>query len=164
MTEFLYLRRKFDLIIMDGAYPECSVGLAYYFKIPFMYMNTVAFYTGSITLSGSPAPYSVTPFVAKPYTDSMNLYERTLNTIWYMIAYTAHSIMVRFMLQDVLRKHFGDDIPNVYDISKNVSFILQNGHYTVTYPRPYLPNVAEIACIHCKPSKPLPNVRNFRIN
>lgn len=143
---------------MDGAYPECSVGLAYYFKIPFMYMNTVAFYTGSITLAGSPAPYSVTPFVAKPYTDAMNLYERTLNTIWYMIAYTAHSIMVRFILQDVLRKHFGNDIPNAYDISKNVSFILQNGHYTVTYPRPYLPNVAEIACIHCKPSNALPSV------
>lgn len=24
-----------------------------------------------------------------------------------------------------------------------------------------MPNVAEIACIHCKPAKPLPNVSNF---
>lgn len=158
MAEFLYVRRKYDLIIMDGAYPECSVGLVYYFKVPFMYMNTVAFYTGSITLAGSPAPYSMTPFISKAFTDSMNLYERTVNTMWYMIAYTAHNILARFMIQDVLRKHFGNEIPNIYDISRNVSFILQNGHYTVTYPRPYLPNVAEIACIHCKPPNPLPNV------
>jgi hypothetical protein len=47
-------------------------------------------------------------------------------------------------------------MPHVFDMVKNVSFILQNGHVTVTYPRPYLPNVAEIACIHCKPAKPLP--------
>lgn len=56
--------------------------------------------------------------------------------------------------QGVLRKHFGD-IPAVHDIAKNVSFILQNGHASVSYPRPYLPNVAEIACIHCKPAEPL---------
>lgn len=62
------------------------------------------------------------------------------------------------MIQDVVRRHFGNDVPPIYEMSKNVSFILQNGHTTVTYPRPYLPNVAEIACIHCKRAKPLPDV------
>jgi len=47
-------------------------------------------------------------------------------------------------LQTVVRKHLGDDIPNVYDISRNVSFILQNSHFTVSYPRAFMPNVAEI--------------------
>lgn len=62
------------------------------------------------------------------------------------------------VLQQVVRKHLGDSIPSVHDISKNVSFILQNGHPVVSYPRPLLPNVAEIACIHCKPASPLPSV------
>lgn len=62
------------------------------------------------------------------------------------------------VLQQVVRKHLGDSIPAVHDISKNVSFILQNGHPVVSYPRPLLPNVAEIACIHCKPASPLPSV------
>lgn len=63
------------------------------------------------------------------------------------------------MVQNIVREHFGRDVPSVYDLGRNVSFILQNGHATVTYPRPYLPNVAEIACIHCKRAKPLPEVR-----
>lgn len=163
MVKFLHQPRKFDLIIMDGVYPECSVGLAYFYKIPFMYINTVAFYTGSITLAGSPAPFSVTPFVSQPFTDNMNLLQRTLNTAWYIFTYTVHSLVIRFILQDVLRKHLGNDIPHVYDISKNVSFILQNGHHTVTYPRPYLPNVAEIACIHCKSAKALTTVSSIRL-
>lgn len=56
----------------------------------------------------------------------------------------------------VARNHVGADMPHPYDMAKNVSFILQNGHPSVSYPRPFLPNVAEIACIHCKPAGPLP--------
>lgn len=59
-------------------------------------------------------------------------------------------------LQSIVRKHLGPDVPFVYDISRNVSFTLQNGHATVSYPRPLLPNVAEIACIHCRPATVLP--------
>lgn len=123
-----------------------------------MYINTVGFYTGSLSLAGNPAPYSVTPFLARPFTDSMNLMQRSMNTLWNLAANSVHSLMVRMFLQSVVRKHFGQDTPLVYDLSKNVSFILQNAHATVTYPRAYLPNVAEIACIHCKRAKPLPDV------
>lgn len=35
---------------MDGAYPECSLGFAYHYNIPFMYINTVGFYTGNCSL------------------------------------------------------------------------------------------------------------------
>lgn len=154
----LYSSQTFDLIVMDGAYPECSLGFVHHYKVPFMYMNTVGFYMGSISIAGSPTPYSVIPFLARPYTDSMNLFQRTVNTAFNVAANVMHSFLVRFLIQDVVRNHFGDDVPGIYEISKNVSFILQNGHATVTYPRPYLPNVAEIACIHCRIPKALPDV------
>uniref|UniRef100_A0A336LS21 CSON002583 protein n=1 Tax=Culicoides sonorensis TaxID=179676 RepID=A0A336LS21_CULSO len=32
-----------------------------------------------------------------------------------------------------------------------------NGHPTLTYARPFFPNVAEIACVHCKEAEQLPN-------
>lgn len=50
--------------------------------------------------------------------------------------------------------------PNV--VARNVSFILQNAHAVVTNPRPYYPNVAEIACIHCRPAEKLsPELNEF---
>lgn len=156
MIDFLQSRQQFDLIIMDGAFPECSLGLAYHFKVPFMYINTVAFYTGSLSLAGNPNPYSVTPFFGLPYTDSMSLYHRTMNTMFHWSTSFIHSLSMTWLLEPVLRNHFGRDMPPVYELSRNVSFTLQNGHATVTYPRPYLPNVAEIACIHCKPPRTLP--------
>lgn len=74
------MNRQFDLLILDGAFPECAVGLAYLFKAPFMYINTVGFYMGSISLAGSPAPFSITPVLHKSFTDDMNLLDRAMNT------------------------------------------------------------------------------------
>lgn len=86
------LNRHFDLVILDGAFPECAVGLAYTFRVPFMYINTVGFYTGSLSLAGNPAPYSITPVFFSSFTDDMNLYQRLLNTVYTMFAFTVHRV------------------------------------------------------------------------
>ncbi|XP_035437704.2 UDP-glucosyltransferase 2 [Spodoptera frugiperda] len=151
---FLRSGRTFDLVILDGTYPECALGIVYKLKVPFMYINTVGFYTMPLTNSGSPAPYSVTPFFGKAFTDNMGIFDRALNAIFHAAIIPFHAFSMQ-ILQGVLRRNFGQQIPHVYDMAKNVSFILQNGHYSVSYPRPYLPNVAEVACIHCKEAKPL---------
>ncbi|CAB3227795.1 unnamed protein product [Arctia plantaginis] len=151
---FLRSGRSFDLIVLDGAYPECALGIAYKFKVPFMYINTVGFYSTPFSISGSPTPYSVTPFFGYGFTDNMGILEKTLNAAFQIGSSAAHAFSMQ-LLQGVLRRNFGSQVPHVYDMAKNVSFILQNGHYSVSYPRPYLPNVAEVACIHCKEPKVL---------
>lgn len=72
--------RSFDLAILDGAFPECLLGLVYQYKIPFMYINTVGFYTGSLSVAGNPGSYAITPNFYSRFTDSMSLYERAINT------------------------------------------------------------------------------------
>lgn len=84
------------------------------------------------------------------------------NFCFYALANLMHSVMTRGKIQGIVRKHFGSDMPGIYEMSKNVSFILQNGHYVLTYSRPFLPNVAEIACLHCKPAKKLPEVSRIK--
>lgn len=143
---------------MDGAFPECTLGLSHHFRLPFMYLNTVGFYTGSLSLAGNPAPFSVTPFFAHATSDKMTLLERIYNTGINVFANVLHKYTIDTVDQ-ILRDNFGPGIKPAYEMASNVSFILQNAHATVTYPRPYLPNVAEVACIHCKPAKPLPKVR-----
>lgn len=152
--------RSYDLVILDGAYPECAVALAFHFRAPFMYtyINTVAFYMGSVAHGGGPVPFSVTPFFARPFSDNMGFPDRALNAIYLTGIEVIHTVFIRWCLEYLMKAYFGPSMPHVFDMVKNVSFILQNGHATVTYPRPYLPNVAEIACIHCRPANPLPKV------
>ncbi|KAL3265257.1 hypothetical protein HHI36_009471 [Cryptolaemus montrouzieri] len=155
--EMLYFHKTFDLVILDGAFPECGLGFVKHYKAPFMYINTVALYTGSLSLAGNPNPYSITPFLATSYTDIMKLHQRIANAVWHWAGNMLHAMMTKWMLQAILNKRFGDDMPPIYQFSSNVSFILQNSHPAVTYSKAYLPNVAEIACIHCREPKPLPS-------
>jgi hypothetical protein len=113
---------------------------------------------GSVAHGGGPVPFSVTPFFARPFTDNMGFQDRALNAIYLTGIEIVHTVFIRCGLEYLMKNYFGPSMPHVFDMVKNVSFILQNGHATVTYPRPYLPNVAEIACIHCRPAKPLPKV------
>ncbi|XP_058981803.1 2-hydroxyacylsphingosine 1-beta-galactosyltransferase [Musca domestica] len=149
------MNRNFDLAILDGAYPECALGMVYQYKIPFMYMNTVGFYTGSLSISGNPGSYAVTPNFYTTFTDNMNLLERAANTGIQIFSDLMHQFVMACVYR-VMKQRLGHQIPHPYEISKNVSFILQNGHAVVSYPRSLNPNVAEVACIHCKPAKPLP--------
>ncbi|XP_030384691.1 UDP-glucuronosyltransferase 2C1 [Scaptodrosophila lebanonensis] len=149
------LNRNFDLAILDGAFPECVLGMFYQKRTPFMYINTVGFYMGSLSLAGNPASYAITPNFYSKYTDTMTLYERSVNTFMQLGQNVLHSYVMRRTHQ-VLRDHLGPQIPHPYDMSRNVSFILQNGHAVVSYPRAFNPNVAEVACIHCKPARALP--------
>ncbi|EDV97379.1 UDP-glucosyltransferase 2 [Drosophila grimshawi] len=147
--------RTFELAILDGAFPECLLGLIYQHRTPFMYVNTVGFYMASLSRAGNPASYAVTPNFYSRLTDTMSLYERALNTGMQIGQNILHNYVMR-RTHRILRDHLGSHIPHPYDMSRNVSFILQNGHAVVSYPRPFLPNVAEVACIHCKPARPLP--------
>jgi hypothetical protein len=86
------LNSKFNLLILDGAYPECALGLQYKFNVPFMYINTVGFYTGTIARSGSPAPYSITPHFSVALTDDMNFVQRATNSAVHIVLQTFHSV------------------------------------------------------------------------
>lgn len=84
--------RKFQLLILDGAYPECALALAHRFRVPFMYINTVGFYTGSLSLAGNPSVYSVSPAFYSSYTDDMTMIQRTVNTVLHIFANVVHAV------------------------------------------------------------------------
>lgn len=94
------LNRSFDLAILDGAYPECALGMVHHYKIPFMYMNTVGFYTGSLSISGNPISYAVTPNFYTSFTDDMNLIQRAINTGIQIFSNTLHKVRFQRLLHN----------------------------------------------------------------
>lgn len=66
--------------------------MQYKFDIPFMYLNTVGFYTGTVSRSGSPAPYSITPSFAIAMTDNMNFIQRVTNSLAHVVLSVSHAV------------------------------------------------------------------------
>lgn len=103
------LNQRFDLLIADGAFPECSMGLVHKYQVPFMYINTVAFYTGSLSLAGNPAPYSVTPVFYSTFTDNMTMMQRAANVAMYAFMNICHAVSVlKFFIKFFLWQFFID--------------------------------------------------------
>lgn len=42
-------------------------------------------------------------------------------------------------------------MPDVRELISEVPVTLQNSHYSVAEPLPYLANVVNVACLHCRP-------------
>lgn len=59
----------------------------------------------------------------------------------------------------ILRKKFGDKIPSVTDLSRNLSLMLVNTHYSLTGARPVSQSVVEIGGAHIKEAEPIEKVK-----
>ncbi|XP_076682180.1 UDP-glycosyltransferase family 50 member B3 [Andrena cerasifolii] len=144
-------RARWDIVVLDGSYPECVLGVLHGENVPTIMLNTVALYTGTISRQGNPSPWSITPYFGRPFTQDMNIFERVLNVACLVTLRIMHWIMITGYLQPVLRQHLGDQLPDVRDLTMEVPLTLQNSHYSVADSVPYLTNVVNVACLHCNP-------------
>lgn len=84
--------RKFDLAILDGAFPECALAMIYKMKVPFMFLNSVGLYTGSLSRAGNPVLPSFTPAFSGQLTENMNFFERLTNNAVHITLNIMHSV------------------------------------------------------------------------
>lgn len=66
--------------------------------------------------------------------------------------------------QKIAEKYFGNDIPHIIDVAKNMSLILINQEPLLAYARPEIPSIVHFSGLHlAKTPPPLPKVRYFMI-
>lgn len=56
------------------------------------------------------------------------------------------------------RKFFGPDIPDLTDLAYNTSLLFVNSHFSIHQSRPMVPNFIEIGGLHINEPVPLPEV------
>ncbi|XP_012284570.1 UDP-glucuronosyltransferase 2C1 [Orussus abietinus] len=144
--------RHWDVAILDGAYAECLLGILHGENVPTIMLNTVALYSGSISRQGNPSPWSITPYFGKSLTQDMNFFERVLNVAYLATLEVMHWIMITGYVQPILRKYLGSQVPDVRELVSEVPLTLQNSHYSVADTMPYMSNVVNVACLHCRPA------------
>ncbi|XP_033336101.1 UDP-glycosyltransferase family 50 member B3 [Megalopta genalis] len=145
-------RMRWDVAVVDGAFPECLLGVLYGENVPTIMLNTVALYSGSIGRQGNPSPWSITPYFGKPITQDMSFFQRLLNAACLVTLQIMHWIMTTGYIQPILRRYLGEQLPDVRDLTAEVPLTLQNSHYSVADSLPYLANVVNVACLHCNPA------------
>lgn len=151
---------KFDLIISTIFFSDCYLGFVHKFEAPLIFISPGGHVFGSHEFIGDPDPWSHVPAIMLPYTDRMNFQERFLNTLFGLI-FKATRWYINSLQDNVMRRHFGSDVPFVGDLQRNASLMLLNTHVSLSYPRPTVPNVIYVGGMHVKPPKELPKVSGF---
>jgi glucuronosyltransferase len=148
---------KFDLVVVDIMLNYCMLGVIPHFKAPSIYLTTMAATTNTVEPLGTRLPPSFVPSTFLDLTDRMNFFERLLNFSFNIFMEIMGRMFFLPRFEKIFQSKLGIDT-KINEIDKNVSLVLVNSHFTLTYPRPYLPDVVEVGGMHAKPAKTLPKV------
>jgi hypothetical protein len=87
----------------------------------------------------------------------MNFFERLRNIAMTIL----ENVYVNLFYLPLQRKLYDESFPNpkpeLDEVMRNVNLVLLNSHFTLSYPRPYNPNMIEVGGLHMnRVPNPLP--------
>ena len=155
----------FDVVIVEAFSIECFLGFAHKFRVTIIH---VCPYGGGNFMAdrvGSPKPYSYVPDEFMDYTDKMNFWERTHNTIICLLKHVGRQLIHVPKQNAAMQKYFNytDNLPPVWELEHKTSLLLVNTHHSLSYPKPLMPNYVQVGGMHVKPPKKLPEVRKVKL-
>lgn len=165
MTKLLKSGETFDLIILDMFLTDALLGLSTVFDCPIVALSANGPHTWVNDLLGSPRPISYVPHMYTDFTDRMNLGKRLENAIFYALEKILLKIY-HLPQQELLYNEFFNSSKKTFDEVRqsSVAIALVNSHFTISFPKPFLPNTIEVAGMQINEDvlKPLPeDIREF---
>jgi len=156
------MAESFDLIILQPMFNDCALGLVHKLMqrnlaplILFTPTSTPSFIVG---FTGGHHPPSFVPSTFTGFRDEMTFWERMQNFGAEALMTVAFSYYYLPLMEEVYREKLGKEIPSARHILSTASIILSNGHFSISRPKPNLPDVIDVGGIHSMPPKPLPKV------
>ncbi|XP_059480751.1 UDP-glycosyltransferase UGT5-like isoform X2 [Neocloeon triangulifer] len=137
---------KFDLLLVSMFFNDCAYPFAWLNKAPMISLAPTGVATHFELGMGNPEPTSYVPNVFLPFTDQMAHF---INFIRFCFFFPA--------VEEDIKEFFGPDAPSVMEMQKNTSLLIVNGHFSLNYPRPFVPAIIEAGGMQIqKDVKPLP--------
>ncbi|KAJ8731401.1 hypothetical protein PYW07_004565 [Mythimna separata] len=146
---------KFDLVISEQFFQEALNILAHKYNAPLVLVTTFGNCMRHNMVQRNPLQLATvvsefldvrepTSFLGRMRNLYFTLYEFIYWKNWYL---DAHEKLVKKYLPDLPKP-----VPKLYDVQKNASLILINGHFSFDTSAAYLPNVVEIGGVHLSES------------
>lgn len=153
-------REPFDLIIVEQFNTECMLGVAHKLKAPVIGLSSCNIMPWHFTQHGLPYEPGFYPTTFIGATDNMSFPKRLGNWFTFVYMNVMYKLFNERTANELLKRRFGDDIPDVNILKKQVSMIFVNQHYSLSGAKHISPNVVELGGIHIEKANPLDQVRS----
>lgn len=148
-------REPFDLIIVEQFNTDCMLGVAHKLKAPIIGLSSCNIMPWHFPRIGLPYEPGFYPTTFVEASDNMSFFTRLANWFTFVYMNVMYSNLVDRDTNGLLRRRFGDDVPGVRELSKKVSMMFVNQHYSLSGAKHLSPNVIELGGIHIEKSEPL---------
>ncbi|TMW45051.1 hypothetical protein DOY81_009869 [Sarcophaga bullata] len=151
----IFDNEHFDLIILEIYFSESFTGLAEHLKAPLVAVSTMCIQTSIDVLVGNVSPLSYVPNWILPL-QQMNFWQRLLNILLHLVEWMDYYFKYLPVQKQIYDRYFPHNKMSFEEARKNFSLILLNDHFSLTMPRPLVPNMIEVAGLNIKnPADPL---------
>lgn len=152
----------FDLVISEHFVQESMNMFVHKYKAPLVYISTLDYDDVIDQTMGALSMWSHLPHYLSDFNEDMNFGERFMNTIYsiFGVVYRRYFYLGKHM--DLARKAFKEldeksgPLPSLLEFERNVSAVLVNSHPVISFKRPKMPGLIDVAGMQIKPVKPLP--------
>ncbi|XP_073825539.1 UDP-glycosyltransferase UGT5-like [Musca autumnalis] len=147
----------FDLVVIEAVYMDALYSFARHFHAPLV--GSSSFGTDPIIdeLMGNMSPFSYTPLVTIGYTDRMTYAQRMRNVIYQLLELLHVRLVHVPRHRELVAKYLPHIKEDLWELRTNFSLMLLNEHFSLSFPRPFLPNMIEVGGMQCfHQPQPLP--------
>ncbi|XP_069681756.1 UDP-glycosyltransferase UGT5-like isoform X1 [Periplaneta americana] len=148
--------QKFDAVIYDLLHTDCFLPLATKYGAVSIGVSPTVLMPWANDPMGNPDNPSYIPNLFSRYSDQMNFIARTVNSVTMVLFKVIYYFKSYRPSQEVARQHFGQDVPELDVLARNMSLVLVNSHFSLNSPRPLVPGVVEVSGMHIPPPQQLP--------
>ncbi|XP_061392908.1 uncharacterized protein LOC133328353 [Musca vetustissima] len=157
VKKLMATNQTFDAVICEVFLSEALYGLSEHFKAPLIGLGTFGAISWNTDMVGSPSPPSYVANTFLPFTDHMSLGQRIINLAMLTFERLFLDLYYLPKQEEVFRKYFPNSERSMCEIRKNAALVLLNTHFSLSFPRPYVPNQIEVGGMHINRKRtPLP--------
>lgn len=156
-------RTHFDLVISEQFYQEAFNMFAYKYNCPLVAVGTLDYSDYIDRARGALTPWSHVPHFLSYNSEKMTFLERLENFAYSTFDAIGRKFYYLPKHTELARKAFaslenerGGKLPSAQELEHKIALHLMNSHLALSSTRPKMPGMVDIAGIHIKPSKPLP--------
>ncbi|XP_047537223.1 UDP-glucosyltransferase 2-like [Vanessa atalanta] len=148
--------KTFDLVIVEVFGSECFLPFGTRFKAPVVGLLSSVPLPWVNEQLGNPEGTSYIPAYMLGFGQSMNLWERFVNTIAVIYSKINYKNKSQQPSQIIADRLFGPG-PKLETLAQNYSLVLANSHFSINEVRPLVPALIEVGGLHLDNSQVLPN-------
>lgn len=157
-------RTAFDLVISEQFQQEAFNMFSHKYNCPLITIATLDVADFMDRARGALSPWSHVPHFVSYSSDRMTFWQRLENTA--ISLYDAIGRKFYYLPKQTelardafksLENQLGGRLPSTDDLEKKISLHLVNSHPAMSYPRPRMPGMIDIAGVQIRPTKPLPD-------